>query len=54
MAADQDVILKSKQAFVSFVRAFKEHELKYIFDFKKLDLGLVANSFFLFRVPRVK
>lgn len=54
MAQDQDIVLKGKQGFVSFVRAFKEHELKHIFDFKKVDLGLVANSFFLFRVPRVK
>jgi ATP-dependent RNA helicase DDX55/SPB4 len=39
---------------VSFVRSYKEHDLKYIFEFKNLDLGDLANSFYLLRVPRVK
>lgn len=51
---DRDVIEKSKRAFVSFVRSYKEHDLKYIFPFNKLDLGSVANSFFLRSIPRVK
>ena len=29
-------------------------KLKYVFEFKKLDIGNVANSFFLFRIPRIK
>jgi len=28
--------------------------LKYIFEFKNVDLGMIAYSFFLFRIPRVK
>ena len=36
------------------MRYYKEHALQYIFSMKLLDIGEVANSFFLFRVPRVK
>lgn len=48
------MIDKASNAFVSFVRYYKEHALQYIFSMKLLDIGQVANSFFLFRVPRVK
>ena len=51
---DRDVIEKSKKAFVSFIRSYKEHDLKYIFPFQKLDLGYTANSFFLRSIPRIK
>ncbi len=51
---DRDFIEKGKRAFVSFIRSYKEHDLKFIFTFHKLDLGHVANSFFLRTVPRVK
>jgi len=36
------------------LRYYKEHQLAFIFAFTLLDLGQVANSFFLFRLPRVK
>ncbi len=36
------------------MRSYKEHDLKYIFEFHKLDLGNTANSFFLKTIPRVK
>lgn len=48
------MIEKSKRAFVSFIRSYKEHDLKYIFPFHKLDLGYTANSFFLRSIPRIK
>jgi hypothetical protein len=54
VTADRDLIEKSKRGFISFVRSYKEHDLKYIFEFKKLDIGNVANSFFLLRLPRIK
>lgn len=54
MKQDRDLIDKASNAFVSFVRYYKEHALQYIFSMKMLDIGEVANSFFLFRVPRVK
>lgn len=28
--------------------------MKYIFEFKKLDLGDIARSFFLFKMPKLK
>lgn len=51
---DRDHIEHSKKAFVSFIRSYKEHELKYIFQFSKLSIGLTANSSFLFSLPRIK
>ena len=54
MKEDRDIIDKASNAFVSFVRYYKEHALQFIFSMKTLDIGEVANSFFLFRVPRVK
>lgn len=54
MKSDRDLIDKSSAAFVSFLRYYKEHSLNYLFAIKLLDIGHVANSFFLFRIPRVK
>ena len=54
MKVDRDVIDKASSAFVSFVRYYKEHALQFIFAMNTLDIGQVANSFYLFRVPRVK
>ena len=54
MKRDKDLVDKSQNAFVSFVRYYKEHTLRFIFQFNLLDLGAVANSFYLFRIPRVK
>lgn len=39
---------------MSFLRYYKEHQLSFIFTFHTLNIGAVANSFFLFRLPRVK
>lgn len=54
MKQDRDLIDKASNAFVSFVRYYKEHSLQFIFVMNMLDIGAVANSFFLFKVPRVK
>jgi ATP-dependent RNA helicase DDX55/SPB4 len=54
MEKDKDLVDKSQNAFVSFIRYYKEHELKFIFSFNHLQIGLVANSFALFRLPRIK
>lgn len=54
MLTDKDLIDKSQDAFVSFLRYYKEHQLAFIFAFNALNIGQVANSFFLFRLPRVK
>jgi ATP-dependent RNA helicase DDX55/SPB4 len=39
---------------VSFIRYYKEHQLNFIFSFNLLCIGQAANSFCLFRIPRVK
>ena len=54
MRKDKDIIEKSINAFVAFIRYYKEHELKYIFSFIHLCIGSVANSFALFTLPRIK
>merc|ERR1719188_2458788 len=42
------------RAFVSFVRAYQEHQLGYVFPFRALDLGALATGFCLLRLPRIK
>lgn len=54
MKSDKDLVDKSQDAFVSFIRYYKEHQLTFIFNFSLLEIGQVANSFFLFKIPRVK
>jgi len=39
MLKDKDLIDKSQDAFVSFIRYYKEHKLNYIFSFLLLDIG---------------
>lgn len=36
------------------MRYYKEHHLNFIFAINILDIGQVANAFFLFKIPRVK
>lgn len=54
MRTDRDFVEKSKKAFVSYIRSYKEHDLRYIFEFKNLDIGKTAHSFFMYRIPRIK
>jgi hypothetical protein len=54
LCTDKGLLDKATQAFVSFIRYYKEHQLAFIFAFKFLDIGSVANSFFLFKLPRVR
>lgn len=51
---DRSVLLKANRAFTSFVRAYQEHQLGFLFPFKQLDLGGVATSYCLLRLPRIK
>lgn len=48
---DRELTEKSTRAFVTFVRAYLEHQCAYIFRFKELDLGAVANAFALLQLP---
>ncbi|KAG8341270.1 DEAD DEAH box helicase Helicase conserved C terminal domain [Trypanosoma vivax] len=40
------------RAFVSFIRAYKEHECRYIFQLQLIDLTDLTHSFALFKVPK--
>lgn len=51
---DRAVMLKSTRAFLSFVRAYQEHQLPFLFPFKDLDLGNLATGYALLRLPRIK
>jgi len=51
---DRNLMLKSSKAWLSFVRAYQEHQLPYIFPFKELDLGELATGFCMLRIPRIK
>lgn len=44
---------KAQLAFVSFVRAYKEHACNYIFRMNRLNLGLLANGFGLLNLPKM-
>lgn len=50
---DKDLATKARDAFVSMVRSYKEHKLRFIFVFLKLDYGLLATSLALSRLPRI-
>ncbi|ORC92058.1 ATP-dependent DEAD/H RNA helicase [Trypanosoma theileri] len=39
------------RAFVSFIRAYKEHECRYIFQLQLIDLTDLTHAFALFKVP---
>lgn len=48
---ERELYERSHEAFVSYVRGYREHVLSFIFELKKLDLGLLARCFGLVRFP---
>ena len=50
---DREGYERAQSAFVSYVRYYKEHHLNFIFEFKKLDLGYLAQGFSMLRIPRI-
>jgi len=50
---DRDVLEKGTKAFISHVRAYKEHHCSFIFRFVSLDLGLLAQSYCLLQLPKM-
>ena len=54
LLADRAVMEKANAAYVSIVRAYGEHECKYIFQLAQLDLGALANALALLRLPKLK
>ena len=51
---DRELFDKSTRAFVSHMRAYKEHQLNYIFRFAQLDFPDLAKAFCLVQAPKVK
>ncbi|KAI8921288.1 P-loop containing nucleoside triphosphate hydrolase protein [Powellomyces hirtus] len=50
---DRDIYEKSTKAFVSWVRSYNEHQASSIFRFKEVDIGAVAQSFGLLKLPKM-
>ncbi len=50
---DRTVLEAGSTAFMSFLRAYKEHLCSYIFKFDKLDLGSIARMYALLRLPKI-
>ncbi|KAH7314717.1 hypothetical protein KP509_21G017700 [Ceratopteris richardii] len=48
---DRAIMEKGLKAFVSFVRAYKEHQCSYIFRLKELEAGKVAMGYGLLQLP---
>jgi len=50
---EREFMEKAARAFVSFVRGYKEHQCRFIFRLKELELGRLARAFGLLRMPRM-
>lgn len=50
---DRDLLEKGTKAYTSYIRAYKEHQCAFIFRFSSLDLGVLATSFCLLRLPKM-
>lgn len=48
---DGKLLSLASRAFVSFIRAYKEHECRYIFQLQHIDLTDLTHGFGLFKVP---
>ncbi|XP_031247810.1 DEAD-box ATP-dependent RNA helicase 18-like [Pistacia vera] len=48
---DRDVMEKGLRAFVSYIRAYKEHQCSYIFRWKELEIGKLAMGYGLLQLP---
>ncbi|XP_020081970.1 DEAD-box ATP-dependent RNA helicase 18 isoform X1 [Ananas comosus] len=48
---DRDVMEKGLKAFVSYIRAYKEHQCSYIFRWKELEIGKLAMGYGLLQIP---
>ncbi|XP_057430840.1 DEAD-box ATP-dependent RNA helicase 18 [Lotus japonicus] len=50
---DRDIMEKGVKAFVSYIRAYKEHHCSYIFRWRELEIGKLAMGHGLLRLPLV-
>ena len=51
--ADREVLESGSTAFMAFLRAYQEHLCSFIFRFEELDIGSVARSYGLLRLPKI-
>ncbi|KAL8152813.1 hypothetical protein V2J09_010573 [Rumex salicifolius] len=51
---DRDIMEKGARAFVSFVRAYKEHYCSNILSWKELEVGKLAMGYGLLQLPRMR
>ena len=51
---DRDMLDKSVRAFVTYIRAYTEHQCQYIFRLTELDVGSLGDHFALLRLPKMK
>lgn len=49
---DRNVFLASQDAFVTYLRAYKEHQCSFIFSPERLDMGALARSLALLKVNK--
>ena len=50
---DREVLEHGSTAFMAFLRAYQEHLCSYIFRLEELDIGSVARSYGLLRLPKI-
>lgn len=49
---DRAMLDVAEKAFLSYLRAYKEHRCTYLLQFSNLNIGAVARSFSMLRLPR--
>ena len=50
---DRAVMDKTTRAFVSYIRAYREHHCRFIFRLQDLDIGRLATGYGLLRLPKM-
>merc|ERR1712070_956804 len=50
---DRDLMEKGTRAYTSMIRAYSEHQCQFIFRSEKLNLGAIATSYALLRLPKM-
>eukprot|EP01038_Epipyxis_sp_PR26KG_P008746 gene8746-11818_t len=50
---DRELLESGSTAFMSFLKAYKEHICSFIFRFDRLDIGNIANGYALLKLPKI-
>lgn len=50
--ADRAILEASESAFLSYIRAYKEHKCRYLLKLEEVDFNSICDSFGLLRLPR--